>query len=467
MTNIIPKVLVKRGETIGNEVFVSFPELDTNKTYTTTDYSSGVSSFAVENGLLFSDSQYIVVNNNGNQKCEILKINGSPTVNLITLLSASQHSHNRGELIQFIPFNQIVIESSTDNITFAVLTTIDIRPDSEKTFYNDTAGTATTYYRVRFKNSSDTSYSTYSDAIIATGYSAKSAGQLIQTALSDLGVCIDGKTITKRYLLDSLNEGRREIDEDKSIKRWSFRSSLNYNLYSIIPGQYKVALPADLREPSTNKNITGVRVGRDSRQCTYFDEQAFDNAYMGTYHTTLNGNVLTADTSIVLTDSGDFDESGSIDVAGEAIDELLDSISYTANSETTNTISGVTGIRTAGHTSGVDVWQNASFGLPINYTVKDGYMYFSQPFADDYAGESVYIDYYKGITDINSDGDELDEPFYNIYIPFLRFKIKLRKDKNLDWKNDVDYIKWLDMKAAQIDKEYSGQKLRINIDLPC
>jgi len=466
MINIIPKVLVKTGETIGNEVYISFPELDTNKTFITTDYAAGVLGFSIENGLKLSDGEYIVVNNRGNNKAEILQIKGTPTATSLGLDAVSKHPHNRGEKIQFIPFNQVEIYSSTDGITYDLLTTIDIRVDEDETFYNHTAGTSTTYYKIRFKNSTDLTYSTYSDAVIATGYTANSAGQLIQTALSDLGMEIDGKMITKRFLFDALNEGRREIDEDKSIIRWSFRSVFNNNLYSIIPGQYRVAVPNDLRDPATNKNIIGIRVGREKRPCEYFDEEAFDNAYMSTYHTTLNGAIVTADTSITLTDSGDFDESGSVDIAGEAIDELLDNVEYTDNTETTNIISGVTGIRAAGHSDGVDVWQNANFGLPVNYTVKDGYIYFAQPFADDYAGESVFLDYYKKITDINSDTDELDEPFYNIFISFLRFKIKQKKDKDLDWKNDIDYIKWLDMKNAQIEKEYFGQKIRINIDLP-
>jgi len=465
MTNIIPKVLVKTGETIGNEVYISFPELDTNKTFITTDYAAGVSGFAVENGLKFSDGQYIVVNNRGNNKAEILKINGAPTATALVLAVASSHPHNRGEKIQFIPFNQAEIYSSTDGVTYALLETVSIRVDENETFYNDLDGTSTTYYKIRFKNSTTTAYSVYSDAVIATGYTANSAGMLIQTALSDLGMEIDGKMITKRFLFDALNEGRREIDEDRSIIRWSFRSVFNHNLYSIIPGQYKVAVPADLRDPATNKNIVSIRVGREKRPCQYFDEEAFDNAYMSTYHSTLNGDIVTADTSITLTDSGDFDESGSIDIAGADIDELLDNVAYTDNTETTNILSGVTGIRAAGHLSGVDVWQNASFGLPVNYTVRDGYIYFSQPFADDYIGESVFLDYYKKITDINSDSDELDEPFYNIFIPFLRFKIKQKKDKDLDWKSDVDYIKWLEMKNAQIEKEYFGQKIRINIDI--
>jgi hypothetical protein len=460
---IIPKILIKRGETIGNEIIISFPELDTDYTFLTTDYSAGVSDFAIENGLKFSDGDYIVVNS-GNEKSEILSISGSPTTTSMSLASNSEHPHNRGEMIRIIPFNQVIIESSTDDDTYTILTTIDIRPDADNTFYAHTDGTVGTYYKVRFKNEANTTYSTYSDKVIATGYVANSVGKLIQTALEDTGEEIS-PVLTKRYLLNAINEGRREIDEDEGVIRWAFRSVFNYNLYSIIPGQFKVAVPTDLREPETNKNIISIRVGKDGYPCKYFDQRAFDNSYAGVYHTTLNGAVDTTDTTIILDDSGDFNESGSIDVAGQEIDEEIDSIAYTGNTETTNTLTGVTEIRTAGHADGTDVWQNASYGLPVNYTIDDGYIYFSQPFSDDEAGESVFIDYYKNITNVDSDADLLDEPFYSLFIPYLRYKIKQKLDKDLDWQRDVDYLKFQKLKQAQIAKNYLGQNTKISIDI--
>jgi hypothetical protein len=38
-----------------------------------------------ENGLKFSDNNYILVNDKGNDKCEIILIDGIPTVNSISL----------------------------------------------------------------------------------------------------------------------------------------------------------------------------------------------------------------------------------------------------------------------------------------------------------------------------------------------------------------------------------------------
>jgi len=468
---MIPKIKTQYGENIGIEILVSHPEISqNNKTFINTDSSSGASSFAVDNGLKFSIAQYILVGNITAEKTELLRTHDStsPTSTTITLdATTSNYAHSRGDIITFIPYNQIEIYRSTDSgSTYSLLDTVNIRVDSENTYYNHTSGASTDYYKIRFKNETDTTYSQYSDGIIGNGYVSNSSGAIIEDALEELGEKIDG-VLTKKYLFSSLTEGRREIDEDERIIRWEFRTVFGYNAYSVIPGQYRFTLPTNLREPSTNKNILNVRFGRNKYKVKYIDQERFDELYRGVRHTTLNGAITTADTSIILTNSGNFDTSGDIDIAAEDVDETIDSVSYTGNTLTTQTLTGVTGIRTEGHSDGVDVWKGATFGEPIYYTVDNGKIYFSQPFSDDIAGETVDIDYYKTITDINSDGDLLDEPFYNIYKPWMRYKIKKRLDRDLDWKNDPDYIEWEQKKIAQINKQYNGQDLRLNIDLPC
>lgn len=468
MAEIIPKLRVKRGETIGNELYVSFPDLDTPFTFLNTDYASGVSSFAVDNGLKFTIGQYAIIPNVGNEKAEIVRTHASTatTATTITLAAATSFAHSRGDMLQFIPYNQITIWSDVAEAgTFVLLATIDINVASHETYYQHQAGTATTSYKVYFKNSTDTKYSSASDEVLATGYGQGTVGEVIRKALIDTGAKIDN-IITKEWLYSALDEGRREIDEDKDVLRWSFRTVFDYNAYSVIPGQYSFTLPTNLRDADTNKNILSVRIGRDKTKLDPCDKIDFDNDYEGVAHTTLNGAVDTADTEIVLTDSGDFDESGSIDVAAQAIDEEIDNITYEDNTEVDNELQECDDIRTAGHADGTDVWQGAAFSLPDKYIVDNGVIYFNCPFSDDLAGENIYLNYYKKLTEIDSDADEFDEPFYSIYIPYLRYRIKLRKDEGLDWKNDIDFIKWREMKDAQISKEYLGQDLRIMIDIP-
>jgi len=463
---IIPKLRCKFGENLGVELYIYQPDLDSEFTFLNTDYASGVASFSVDNGLKFSASDYLIFGSVGANKTEVLLVSGAPTATTIATTSNSSFAHSRGEKIQFIPYNQIEIYRSTDGTTYALLTTQDIRVDSTETYYNDVDGLQTYYYKIRFKNSTTSKYSSYSDAIIATGFLDNSAGNVIRKALIQLGESVDSEVITKEFLFEALNEGRREIDEHVGIIRWPFRTKFDYDAGNVIPGTYTFTLPTDLRYPSTNENILSLRIGRNKTPLDCVDKQVLNSYYESVAHTTLNGAVLTGDVTITLTSSGDFDESGSIQIAGQAVNEDIDEIDYTSNNEVTNVISGVTGIRTAGHATGTDVWQNAQFGLPNCYTVDNGQVIFNYPFDDDYSGENIWLDYYKTITDINSDSDLLDEPFYNIYIPWLKWKIKSRKDQSLNNKEDGDYLDWKNKVQEQVVKNYTGQNLTINIDIP-
>lgn len=469
---ILPKLKCKYGEGIGVEIFITPPDIRDNPyTFIITDASSAASSFSVDNGLKFAIDQYIITGNIGAEKTEILRTHAStaPTATTITLnATTSSHAHSRGERIQFIPYNQVVIERSIDaGSTYSVLATISIRVDAESTYYNHTSGASTDYYRVIFKNeASPTLYSQYSDGIIATGFASNSVGKIINNALITLGENIDNEVITKEFLYSVLNEGRNEIDRHQMIEKWSFRTVFDYDAGNVISGQYKLTLPTDLRDPATYKNILAVYIGKSKLPLQQIDKRALNNYYQGIAHTTLNGAVLAADTSIVLTSSGDLDESGSIDIAAASVSGTIDNVDYTANTESTNTLSGVTNIATGGHATGTDVWQGASFGSPQEYTVDNGVMIFSCPFNDDLAGENIWLDYYKKIADINSDADTLDEPFYNIFIPYLKYKIKLRKNPQMNVTKDPDYLDWVQKREAQVGKEWLAQDLRIDVDIP-
>lgn len=456
---IIPKIRCKLGENLGVELFINLPQLDGEFTFLNTDYTAGVSSFSVENGNKFTAGDYFVIGNIQSQKTEILNVT-TPSASAITLTSPSLYTHIRGEKVQFIPYNQVEIYKNG-----AFVTALSIRVDSLETYYNDVNGLATDTYKIRFKNSTTTKYSSYSDDIVGSGYVENSAGSIIRKALVALGEEIDGEVITKEFLYEALNELRRDIDEDVNIIRWPFRTAFGYDAGDIIPGQYKLTLPTNLRYPSTNENVLSVRLGKSSYPLKYLDKQGINNYYKGVAHAKLGGDITIASTSIILDSSGDFDESGDIDIASPDISTGIDTVSYTANTESTKTLSGVTGIAVS-HLTGVDVWQGVSAGLPMFYTVDNGEMIFNCSFGDDYAGENIWLDYYKTITDINSDGDLLDEPFYSIYIDGLKWKIKAKKDTSLVMTQDADFIQWNSKRKAQVDKNFTGQNLRIDIDLP-
>lgn len=461
---ILPKIRTRFGEGIGVELFILHSDLNENEqSFLTTDYNAGVSSLVVDNANEFTANEYIVIGSLGSDKAEIVKLSTVDGTTQTLTVSSTVHAHNRGERVVFIPYNQIKIERSTDSgSSYSTLATIDIRPDSTETFYQHTTGASTDYYRVKFYNSTSTNESQVSDGIIATGYVDNSAGQIIRASLLSLGEKIDGEVLTKEFLFQALHEGREELDSHPSVERWAFRTVFDYDFGDMVPGRYTVSLPSNLREPDTYKNILSLRLGRENYNVIPTDKNEINRFYQNIAHTTLNGAITTADTSIILTSSGDFDESGSVDVAAESISEEIDNVDFTSNTESTATLAGITNIDN-NHADGRDVWQGASFGIPTHYTVDNGTIIFSQPFDNDNAGENIKGDYYAKLTRVDSDGDVLDEDFASsLYIPYLRWKIRKRKDATLQRNTDPDYVEFREKLEGQVQKQFSGQDLRIS-----
>lgn len=460
MTNL-PKIRTRYGEGVGVEIFVQFPDISANeKSYFDADEAAGQTGLSA-NGTNFAVDQYVVLGQPGVEKTEIVKLHAAtaPTSSTITTAAATTYAHSRGDKIQFIPFNKITVERSTDSgVNFTPLTAVDIRPDASETYIQRTGDASTDVYRVRFYNSTSTLYSAYSDSATASGYADNTVWSVKRRALEGMGEEIGGK-ITDSFLNHALDELRREVDQDDRVLRWSFRTKFNTDVGTIVPGRWSLAVPTDLRDKNTNKNILSLRIGRNNRSLDYQDVNRFNQNYLNIAHSTLNGAITTASTSIVLTSSGDFDEDGSIDIAAEDLSEEIDNVTYTANNETTNTLSGVLAV-TANHATARDVWQNATFGEPGAYTINDGYIYFDLPFENELAGENIYSDYYQELQAVDSDGDVLDEPVYDQYVYGLRWKIKyLLSNGKLDVQKDPDFIEWKKGVNRLVNQEIVGQEI--------
>lgn len=464
--NIIPKIQCRVGENGGVEVLMRIPELSGPYSFLSDSYAVGITAITVDDASGLAADDKLVVGEIGSERAEIRTIDGI-VGNVITLKTALAFAHNKGEVIRFTPFDKIKLEKSVDGGTnFVVLATLDIMVNESDTYYQDLTGLATHVYRFRFSDSAvGTTFSHYSDIMVGSGYAENSAGSVIHKALVLLGQEIDDSLLTREFLYESLNELRREIDEHKNIIRWPFRTAFDYELGAVIPGTYKMALPTNLRNPGTNQNVLSVRIGKSNVPLSYATKQELNAFYRECAHSTLNGAVIQADVEIVLDSSGDFDDTGAISVAASAVSESIDEIAYTGNTLASNKVTGVTGIQAAGHATGKDVWQGAVFARPTHYTIDNGEILFSSPFANELAGENIYLDYYKTITDINSDADLLDEPFYAIFISGLKWKIKLRKNAELVTASDADYLDWKEKREAQVLKNYTGQNLTINIDI--
>ena len=456
---MLPRIKIKYGETIGVEVFIPFPDIqDSKKTFLSDDMSAGT-SVSVDSGADFSANDYGIIGLNGVEKSEIVKVS-SATASTITLSSTSSFAHNRGDAITFIPYNQIKIERSTDGTSYSALATVDIRADATETYYIDTTGESTYYYRAKFYNSTSALSSQISDVVIATGLAYNTVGAIKARALDQMDERIGG-IITDSFLNESLWEARREVDNLR--KRWSWRTAFNNDIGNIVEGQYSISSPSTLRNPDSPQNILGLRIGNRGRDINYIDKQNFDRWYEGIYHTTVATQPSVGQTTLVLTNVRDLDSSGSVEVG-------VDTITYTSKSNSTNTLSGVpassTGSITVAHAVGVDAWQNVSYGEPTEYTIYENTLFFNVPFSSDFEGVNAFMDFYRTIVDYDSDSDTLDEPQVDMYVAYLKYKIKYKKKKgDIDRDTDPDYKDYLTKIGELVKNEVLSQDVRFVPDI--
>jgi hypothetical protein len=466
MTTTLCRMRCSYGEDIGVELYFAFPDIsDNEKTYLDADSAASVSTLSAS-GINFSNGQYIVIGQPGNEKTEILQISGTPSSTSINLVSPTTFPHNRGDIIRFIPYNQISAEFSTDQVVYTAITPVAIRADSSETYMQRATDLSTYSYKFRFYNSTSALYSSYSAIVLATGFADNTIGAIKKRALDQLGEEI-GTLITDKFLNDALQEGRRMADQNPAVFRWSFRTKFGVNIGQLKTGQWKMNAPTDLRDRNTYKNILGIRIGKQNRPCVYQDRVRFNQNYLNIANTTLATVANFGDNTLTLTNSGDFlAPSGSVSVSGQTLaDATLHIVKYTGNDYQGN-LTGVTGIPAGGLAAGSEVWQTAVFGLPTAYTIDNGIISFDVPLIWTYTGSNVHLDYYLDIPAISSDSDVFDEPFYDLYVPWLKYKIKYKKaNGKIDRDGDTDYKDWITGLGNLIGQQTPGQRISFIPDI--
>ena len=467
MTSPIPRLKVRFGEDIGSELFFGFPDLKgETTTYLDNDSAIGAGTLTA-NGVDLSVGQYIVLGQPGNEKTEIVQVHSStpPTATTITLVGITSFAHNRGDGVRVIPENQIVPEFSTDGINFTPALAISIRPDATETYLQRPSDLATYSYRFRFLNSTTGLYSAESSIVLATGLADNTVGAVKKRALDQLGEK-RGNLITDDFLNDCLMEARRIADFNPAVLRWSFRQKFGVVIGQMLSGQYSIPAPADLRDRNTYKNILSLRMGNQNRPITYQDERRFNQNYLNVVHATVATQATSGQTTIVLSSTHDLDATGSVYLANNSVGDGLIAISYTGNNKGTNTLSGipVSGSGSINRTVlvGTDVWQRPIWGLPVAYTITGGIIYFDTPLKLDYDGQDLKGDYYKTIPIIATDSDVFDEDFYDLYVPYLKFKIKSKKaNGKINRDGDTDWKDWETGLFALINQQVGGQFINL------
>jgi len=437
---------------------------DAKMSYIAVDLSSGGAAVTLESSAGFTIKQVVITGEPGNEESELTLTHASSAVSgkIVTMTANFVYDHPQGTPVYIIPFDQIELYRTTNTTSptlgSGILATIDIQPSSDLTIYRDTAN-STGYGWFRFKDSVNTLYSPLSDATPYTGFADNSVFSIKRRARMS-GGWEKNAIITDDVLNKWLWEGRRELFN--KLKRWSFNKVIDNDLGSLTEGDYRIAVPTDLSDPNTDKNVERVSIG-SYQNMTQVSKKVIDTAFIGISQTTIAATVAAGAITAELTDVGDLDDSGTIQLGDIEI-------TYTGRTVATNTLTGIPaagedGAVTAEQVAGLNVYQGASLGLPSSYCIQDGYIYFNRVVHDDYADMNVWIDYFKTLTAYDSDGDVLDEPDYDMFVNYLSYRIKKRLIKGFNQLTDDDYQQWLLRSNDLIVRETNNQGIQMFPDI--
>lgn len=194
---------------------INHPDISGNeKTYLTTANTASATTLTVQNIEGFSVGQYLVLGKIGEEKTEIVRIHAStaPTGSTITLVSGASFAHPVNTPVTFIPFNQVALYSaSTKTGTYSIVgSATSLEVDQDYTEISDSSGSSTTWYKTRYYNSSDVTYSSYSDVVQGSGYTDNSLKKIIEKASAQTNDR-KHKIFSEDEKIDIVNDGYEQV----------------------------------------------------------------------------------------------------------------------------------------------------------------------------------------------------------------------------------------------------------------
>lgn len=186
------------------KIRIFHPELGGQFTRLASDVAAAATSSTVENNAGFATNDLAVWGNPGEEKAEIVTVTGVSGSTIISHSGALVFAHGAQTRISQIKYNQAEISRATaEGGSYSVVATVSLRIDEVYTVYDDTAGTSSSWYKIRYKNSVTSVFSDYSPEVQATGYEEDSLFSMVEEVLADFndedGVQVT-RTQVRRYL---------------------------------------------------------------------------------------------------------------------------------------------------------------------------------------------------------------------------------------------------------------------------
>lgn len=248
--------------------------------YLTTNYASGVSSFVVGNTDNFAQNDYIIIQEIGQEHCEILKINTvTAATGTIATTSASRFAHAESSRVIKIPYNQVRF-FWTSSTTFDELNPVTsysaITPDAWFSQTED-ASHNSGYGWFKFKNETTGVESGNSNPIPYANFARNTVKKILDGFFSSINNN-DLQHISMDDAMEWLNEAHDEVKDALGITNSSHDASDGSDSISLVSGTTEYALASDCGEILTVFYSDGRMI--DPIPITEVDRA--DSAYYGT-----------------------------------------------------------------------------------------------------------------------------------------------------------------------------------------
>ena len=460
-----PQVTVEHN--IGNTLDIP-NQLDVKiGTYISNGLAAGVTTIPVDNSTGFTTpapSTLLLLSSLGAQNAEIVTASAKATLNFTT--GATTMIHNRGDSVQELAYDQIVVSfSATVDGVYAVIATSTFQVTQQATRVFHAAGLTTSFYKVQWKNSLTGALSDFSDAISVSTYDPTSVANIIYPVLRAMGVSENDPKITPQFCIGAVDDARKFTEAKLYGIRHAWQQNFEFPIKCLAGSNY-VDLPDDIDFNETDRSTLAARflIGNvlTPYNLRYIDKRSWNQIAFSVMGGNTTAEVSIGGGTITLDSAGDFPSTSNAAVAyvpTTAFNQTILQISYTGVDLVTNQLTGVTGV-TRVIPSGTRIWSRPTISQPIYYTIYEDRLVFDRILPDSMQGNNLYIDYYKKVIPVTTLSQLLPEHYREIYKWYLRYAIKYRKDIALG-SDDPDLKKFEELVQALFNNLYTGQDTTI------
>lgn len=193
------------------EIVITHPQIESQETRLTADVAASATTSTVENNTGFTTNDYVVFGALGEELTEIVKLTSTTGTTVLGHTTGPVFAHAARTSVSLIKYNQAKIYTSdAEDGTYALLATVDLTLDQDYTVYDDTTGTSATWYKIKYYNETTAGLSSFSDAVLGTGYTDDSLFTMTEEVMEEFGDS-GGKDLSREEAQRQLKAGVRRI----------------------------------------------------------------------------------------------------------------------------------------------------------------------------------------------------------------------------------------------------------------